>query len=181
MKLELHPDDRPPVELTLDEYLHSSFTPDCDFVDGRSEERNVGILNHSLAVMGFMSYMHERRKDWNTEALQSLRLRVSPTRIRVADLCLLSREAPREQVPTHPPILVIEVLDEEDRVRATMEKLNDYLRFGVKCVWLADPETRKVWRAVDGGLHLVQDGELVVPGTPIRVVLSETFAELDRA
>lgn len=181
MKLELHPDDRPPIELTLDEYLRSSFSPDCDFVDGHSEERNVGILSHSLAVMGFMSYMHSRREAWNAEVLPSLRLRVSPTRVRVADLCLLSLDAPREQIPTHPPILVIEILDEEDRVCATLEKLNDYLRFGVRGVWLADPETRRVWGALDGGLHFVDGDELVGPNTRIRIPLSEAFAELDRA
>lgn len=181
MKLELHPDDRPPAELTLDEYLHSSYSPDCDFVDGHSEERNVGILNHSLAVMGFIAFMHNKRAVWKAEVLPSLRLRVSPTRVRVADLCLLRCDAPHEQIPTHPPILVIEVLDEEDRIRQTMEKLNDYLRFGVGCVWLVDPETRKVWRAIDGGLHIVDADELVVPDTPIRIPLSEAFAELDRA
>jgi len=181
MKLELHPSDRPPAELTLDEYLHSSFSPDCDFVDGRSEERNVGILSHSLAVMGFIAYMHNKRAEWNAEVLPSLRLQVSPTRVRTADLCLLSLDAPREQIPTHPPILVIEVLDEEDRLCATFEKLNDYLRFGVKCVWLVDPETRNAWRAVDGGLYLVDDDELFVPATPIRIPLREVFTELDRA
>jgi len=29
-------------------------------------------------------------------------------------------------------------------------------------------------------LHVVESDELTVPGTPIRVVLSELFAELDR-
>jgi hypothetical protein len=30
-------------------------------------------------------------------------------------------------------------------------------------------------------LHLAQNGERTVPGTPIRVVLGELFVELDRA
>jgi hypothetical protein len=30
-------------------------------------------------------------------------------------------------------------------------------------------------------MHLAESGELSVPDTPIRVVLSELFAELDRA
>lgn len=127
-----------------------------------------------------MAYMHNRREEWNAEVLPSLRLQVSPTRVRTADLCLLSLNAPHEQVPTHPPILVIEVLDEEDRVCSVLEKLNDYLRFGVECVWLVDPETLRVWRARDSGLHGVDGDELVVPNTRIRIPLSEAFAELDR-
>ena len=38
LKLELAEDDRPPAILTLEEYLHHVWRPDCDFVDGRSEE-----------------------------------------------------------------------------------------------------------------------------------------------
>jgi Uma2 family endonuclease len=124
--------------------------------------------------------MHNRREEWNAEVLPSLRLWVSSTRLRVADLCLLSLDAPREQIPTHPPILVIEVLDEQDRFCSMLEKLNDYLRFGVECVWLVDPGTRRVWRARDSGLHRVDGDELVVPETVIRIPVSEAFAELDR-
>ena len=35
--------------------------------------------------------------------------------------------------------------------------------------------------ATEAGLEEVKTGELVVPQTPIRVVLNELFAELDRA
>jgi len=44
-----------------------------------------------------------------------------------------------------------------------------------------DPERRTARRATRTGLHIVETGELTVPETPIRVVLSELFAELDRA
>ena len=95
MKLELAEDDRPPAELSLDDYLHSSFRPDCDFVDGRSEERNVGIFNHSALVTAIMVAMHLKRDEWNAQVLPSLRMKVLPTRVRVPDLCLISRYAPK--------------------------------------------------------------------------------------
>ena len=78
MKAELAEDDRPPAELSLEEYLHSSWSPDCDFVDGRSEERNVGIFNHSVLVTAIMVAMHRKREEWNSQVLPSLRMRVSP-------------------------------------------------------------------------------------------------------
>jgi Uma2 family endonuclease len=62
-----------------------------------------------------------------------------------------------------------------------MEKLADYLRFGVGNIWIVDPESRIAYRYTSAGLEKVQTGELAVSGTPIRVVLSEMFAELDRA
>jgi hypothetical protein len=32
--------------MSVEEYLHIVFHPDCDFVDGRIEVRNVGELEH---------------------------------------------------------------------------------------------------------------------------------------
>ena len=41
------------VDLTSDlisvrEYRHTSYSPDCDYVDGRIEERNLGEYDHAL-------------------------------------------------------------------------------------------------------------------------------------
>ena len=179
VKLELAEDDRPPATLTIEEYYSHLWRPDCDFVDGRSEERNVGILNQQIVITAMMVTTNDRRDEWRALMLPSLRLRVSPTRVRVADLCLISDDAPHEQVPTHPPILVIEVLDEEDRYCATMEKLDDYERFGVEHIWLVDPERRLAYRYKGGNLEMVQTGELAVPGTPSRVDLGEAFADIN--
>ena len=124
--------------------------------------------------------MHLKREEWRAQVLPSLRMRVSPTRVRVPDLCLIGYDAPKEQVPTHPPLVVIEVLDEEDRFSATMRELADYERFGVQRIWIVDPELRHAYRYENAGLERVMNDELSVPCTPIRVVLSEVFAELDR-
>ena len=127
-----------------------------------------------------MIAMHNKHDEWKAQVIPGLRLRVSPTRVRVADLCLIGDDAPDEQIPTHPPILVIEVLDEEDRYGATMEKFDDYERFGVEYIWLVDPERRKAYRYWGGNMETVNAGELAVPGTPIRVDLDEAFGKLDR-
>jgi Uma2 family endonuclease len=159
MKLDLAEDDRPPAKLSLEEYLHSSFRPDCDFVDGRSEERNVGIFNHSALVGAIMVAMHRRRDEWNAQVLPSLRMRVSPTRVRIPDLCLISRNAPKEQVLTHPPLVAIEVLDEDDCFCATMEKLADFERFGVQRIWIIDPDSRIAFRYINTSLEEVSTGD----------------------
>jgi Uma2 family endonuclease len=61
-----------------------------------------------------------------------------------------------------------------------MEKLRDYDRFGVSHIWVIDPKPRIAYRYTDGGLEEVHSDELTAPETPIRVVLGELFAELDR-
>jgi Uma2 family endonuclease len=60
------------------------------------------------------------RYPWlRNRVLPSLRVRVSQTRVRVPDICVLAQDAPDEQVPTFPPILCIEILSEEDGWIAT--------------------------------------------------------------
>ena len=173
-------EDRPPETLTLEEYLSSSFRPDCDFVDGRSEERNAGRFDHSRMVTVLIGLLSGRQEPWQLLALPSLRMRVSPTRVRVPDLCVIGRDSPKEQILTYPPMAVIEVLDEDDRFSTTLEKLADYLRFGIQNIWTVDPEARLAHRYTSPGLEEVRTGELAVPGTPVRVIMSELFAELDR-
>ncbi|MBA4066247.1 MAG: Uma2 family endonuclease [Isosphaera sp.] len=43
-----------------------------------------------------------------------------------------------------PPVLTVEVLSPTDKTSEVNEKIADYLRAGVKVVWLADPETKTV-------------------------------------
>jgi Uma2 family endonuclease len=61
------------------------------------------------------------------------------------------------------------------------EKAAQYRRFGIENIWIVDPEPRLAYRYTSAGLEEVRTGELAVPETPIRVVLGEMFAELDRA
>jgi Uma2 family endonuclease len=105
---------------------------------------------------------------------------VSRSHFRVPDLSVLRAGAPKEQILTHPPLIVIEILSPEDRLSRFQDRIDDYLAFGVEHIWIVDPQRRAAWTATRAGLQLAQTGELVVPETPIRVVLSELFAELDK-
>jgi Uma2 family endonuclease len=92
----------------------------------------------------------------------------------------LRADAPREQIITRPPLIVIEILSPEDRLSRFQDRIDDYLAFGVENIWVIDPERREAYTATASGLHSVHSNELTVPETPIRVVLSDLFAELDR-
>ncbi len=183
MKLQLAEEDRPPAELSLDEYLHGSWGPDCDFVDGRTVERNVGTFTHSTVVSFLIWALPGKEKGERSDllSLPSLRIQVSPMRIRVPDICVVPRSGPHERILTHPPLAVVEVLDEEDPFGAMMERLADFRQFGVQNIWVIDPERRIAYTYNGSALEEVTTGELVVGDTPIRVSLSEMFAELDRA
>jgi Uma2 family endonuclease len=172
------PIDEPYV--TVEEYLHTSYRPDCDYVDGRIEERNVDEYDHGYLQTLLAVLFMNNREAWGVRAVTDVRTQVSRSHFRVPDLSVLRVDAPREQILTHPPLIAIEILSPEDRLSRCQDRIDDYLAFGVEHIWIVDPERRAAWTATRAGLHLAQNGELTVPGTPIRVVLSEVFAELDK-
>ena len=174
-------EDPQPEFISVREYLTTSYRPDCDYVDGRIEERNVGEYDHGYLQLLLGHLFMSNRSAWGVLALTDVRTQVGSTCFRVPDLSVLRTGTPKERILTHPPLIVIEILSPEDRLSRFQDRIDDYLRFGVENIWILDPERRFAWTATKDGLHLIQNGELTVPETPIRVVLSELFAELDRA
>jgi Uma2 family endonuclease len=57
-------------------------------------------------------YSHE--KEWGIQVMQSLRIKVCQTRYRIADVVVIDRSLPIEQILTHPPVAVFEVVSPED-------------------------------------------------------------------
>ena len=162
--------------ITLDEYLHSAYQPDCDFADGEIQERLWGEPEHSL-VQGALAYWFASHdKQWNTYTALSLRIRVAPTRVRIADVCLISRNAPREQVLATPPLAVIEVVSPEDRVSRFIERIDDYRRMGIHHIWVIDPKTRRGFDCSSGSW--IETQSFAIEDSPIRVDLTAILAEL---
>jgi len=163
-----------PNWVPVEEYLHNTYHPDCDYVDGVIVERNVGEIPHAKAQRKALIYFYEHEKQWNNFALQECRVQVSPTRYRVPDVCVILGAEPDGKILTRPPFLCIEVLSPEDRLSRMQEKIDDYLRFGVHYVWLIDPYQRRAWiywqgetREVRDGLLRTSDPEWIVPLTEI--------------
>jgi Uma2 family endonuclease len=166
--------------MTVEEYLHTVYSPDCDYVDGRLEDRNAGEYDHGYLQTLLGTLFTINSTVWGVRTVTAVRMQVSRSHFRVPDLAVLRADGPRERILTHPPLIVIEILSPEDRLSRFHDKLDDYLAFGVENIWVLDPERRVARTALNGELHIVRSGELTVPETPIRVVLSDLFAELDR-
>lgn len=161
------------------EYLHTSWSPDREFVDGRIEERNLGEKEHSI-LQGYLTYLfNAMRTEWAVRVFPELRTQTQRTRFRVPDVLVVRAGEKFERYVTQPPLIAIEILSPEDTMRAMQEKATEYRQFGIENIWIIDPEPRLVYRATQSGLEEVRGGELNVPGTPIRIVLSEMFGELD--
>src|SRR5215475_13547174 len=129
--------------ISVSEYLHTSYHPDCDYVDGVIEERNLGELDHAELQKAFMLWLSQREREWGIRALPEIRVQTSPTRFRIADVAIVSVTAPREQIIQTPPVAIIEILSPEDRIPRYSVRLDDYRKMGVKHIWVIDPATRK--------------------------------------
>lgn len=168
-----------PALLTLEEYLHTAYHPDCDFVDDHIEERNMGEYEHNNLHAALIAWFFVRGTEWNVRVLPEQRTRVTRTRVRVPDICIVPRDGEIERVRVTPPILCIEILSPEDRTSRAVRVLNDYLAMGVANLWLFDPIDRVVFTYTAAGLKLVEDTRIAVAGTPIYLDLPELFATLD--
>jgi Uma2 family endonuclease len=170
-----------PEFISVHEYLSTSYRPDCDYVDGRIEERNVGEYDHGYLQTLIAHLFMNHREEWGVRPLTDVRVQVKATRFRVPDVTVLRAGALKERILTRPPLMVIEILSPEDRVSRFTERTDEYLDFGIENIWIVDPTRRVAYRVTRTGFELAPSGEITVPETPIRVVLSELFAELDRA
>jgi Uma2 family endonuclease len=125
--------------ISVEEYLSTTYRPDCDFVDGEVIERNVGTKDHSKLQGEVLAWFRDRRRELRLTAFPELRIRVTPGRYRIPDICVVALPEPYEQIFTQPPYICIEVLSPEDSFRRLQERLDDYLAMGVPNIWVLDP------------------------------------------
>jgi Uma2 family endonuclease len=165
--------------MPIEEYLRTIYRPDADFVDGEIVERNLGEFEHSTIQAGISAFFWNRRAEWEIQAVTAQRIRVSPRTVRIADVAILRANAPREKVSLTPPLICIEILSPEDRLSRAKLVLADYLAMGVPHIWLIDPIRRAAFTFDERGLLEVDPHNLAVPGTAIRLDLSEAFSAID--
>ena len=168
------------TQIPLAEYLETSYRPDRDYVDGVVLERNLGETPHSRLQGFFCWYFRNRRDAWRIQAFPEQRVQISPSRYRIADVCVVSLDTPVELIIDTAPVLCIEILSREDRMTETQERIDDYLGMGVRAVWVIDPWRKKAFQAAADGSLLVEPRMLRVEGSPIELPVAEVFEELGR-
>lgn len=165
------------TRIPVSEYLHSSWNPDCDYVDGELQERNVGEIEHAKMQAAVTAWFYQHRKEWKLEVLSEVRIQVSDTRFRVVDVCLVSSENKDPQIVQHAPLAIIEILSPEDRISRYQERLADYRQMGIPNLWVIDPQGRRGYDCSTASW--IETVNFKVLGTSIRLDLQTICAELD--
>lgn len=156
----------------MSEYLHSSYQPDCDYVDGIVEARNVGAADHSKIQNALIAYCNSR--NWGVHAEPEVRIQTSASHVRVADVAVIAEDTARDEAIDSPPVAVIEVLSPEDRNPRHTERIEDYRRMGIKSIWVVDPAARKGFDCSSGSW--VETEHFAAPEGPVHIDLPAFFA-----
>lgn len=163
--------------ISIEEYLSTSYSPDREYRDGVVMERNVGDYEHSLLQGNLVIYIGVRRKEWKVQVFPEFRIRVREDWYPIPDVCVYPLPAPKERVPSRPPLLWIEILSPDDRMTDVWRKADELLANGVPYVWIIDPETLESELRTPSGIKDVPDKTLRLEGTPIVIPLREVMEE----
>ena len=159
--------------MSVEEYLHTTFDgADREYLDGEVVERNMGNKSHGRVQARFINCFMIREEGTRLFTVPELRHRITASRYRIPDVAVFEGE-PAGEVPSTPPLVAIEILSPDDRVGYVIPKLEEYRQWGVRHIWLADPDNRKLFTYGDAGLHEVT--ELSLPEHAIVLTLADVF------
>ena len=80
--------------------------------------------------------MGNREKQWGIVIATEQRVQVKAQRFRIPDVLVITDDTPDGPIITKPPFLCIEILFPRDRLAEMQDRIDDYLSFGVRYVWL---------------------------------------------
>lgn len=124
----------PTDQLTsVEEYLHTTYEPDAEYVEGRIVHRPLPLKPHSKMQRFLIHRVGEMTQPPGYEAWP-------------------------EDLFTEPPFLCIEILSPDSRRSEVLEKVDEYLQFGVEYAWVIDPES------LQGEIHTRQGKRPVLEG-----------------
>ncbi len=145
--------------VSVEEYLHSVYEPDAEYVEGRIVPRAMPLKPHSKMQSYLVGtfFILGPSGGYQVWPEQRLRTQADPAHYRVPDLCVTFGE-PDEDVFTEAPHLCVEILSSGDRALEVRTKVEEYLAFGVRYVWVIDPVARRGEIHTRIGIERVEDG-----------------------
>ena len=161
------------IQTPIEDYLHTSFKPDREYLDGEVVERNVGNDPHSEAQWRLCLAFGKLNEKHPVHGRPELRVRVTDSHYRIVDLAVYVGEKPSELVPSTPPLIAIEILSPDDPMSETLKKLEEYRRWGVAHIWLVDPQRRTLHSLTEQTLHEV--ASFVLPEFEFEIPVGDIF------
>ena len=159
----------------LEEYLRTSYRPDRDYVDGEVLDRNVGERDHARLQREILFFFRMHMHALGVHVFPEQRIQGAANRFRVPDICVVAGPEPDEQIFHQPPLICIEILSQNDSLERMQERIDDYLSFGVRYVWVINPRTQRAWQYTPNGSVEIKDGLLRTENPAIQLPLADMF------
>jgi Uma2 family endonuclease len=149
------PVERPPHEtqlITGEELYRLGDIGRCELVDGRIVYMHPTGHPHGSYESNFShvlrSFVDARRCGKVLVGEVGVYTRRDPDTVRGADVVFISGERHAKIESSSyldiAPDLIVEILSPDDRWNAVMEKVGEYLKIGVRLIWVADPKLQAV-------------------------------------
>jgi Uma2 family endonuclease len=165
----------------LEAYLNASY-PDGDreYLDGVVAERNVGTPDHSALQKILVVYLAGFEKQLKIAVRPECRTRIEETRYRVPDIVVMGRPFRQtDRVVLDAPLLVIEIVSPDDRLRDTMQRFRECEKLGVRYIVQMDPADRTSFAFVSGDLVRRDFSGFDLPGGYLPFDSRDLLARLD--
>lgn len=165
------------IHVSLAEYLSTDYEPDCEYLDGVVEERNVGKRKHSKTQALLAAKLQAEIESGEFDVLIEQRVQLSASKIRIPSICVIAADNKDEVIQT-PPALWVEILSPEDRWGRVQAKIDDCLRFGVGALWIVDPYSRQAWSGTQTQTIIeVLDGRLKAEHLQLDIPVEDILPE----
>src|SRR5258706_9728055 len=105
--------------VTPEQYLATHFDREPELVHGEIVERPLPTKRHSM-IQQRLSVLLDR-----IGCYPELRMRLAVDMYRIPDIAVFERE-PEEDVPTSPPMLIVEISSPDDKFHQLLEKCEEY-------------------------------------------------------
>lgn len=165
------------IHVSLDEYLSTDYEPDCEYLDGVVDERNVGKRKHGRTQAILAARLQCEIESGEFQVLVEQRVQLSPSKIRIPDVCVITSDNTDEVIQS-PPALWVEILSPEDGWSLVQTKIDDCLGFGVAALWIIDPYTRQAWSGTQTqAITEVLDGRLRAQSLQLDIELEDILRQ----
>jgi Uma2 family endonuclease len=163
------------TQITAEQYLRMTFEHDAEFVHGEIVERAMPDYIHGRLEGLLFARFDSLRQSHQLYPAVEVRLNLGSDVYRIPDVAVFTAP-PHQTVPNTPPLIAIEILSKDDRHSDLMQKLEEYLSFGVANIWVVDPITKRFSAYTRLGLQNVSSFSL--PDYPFQLTPSDLFSDL---
>jgi Uma2 family endonuclease len=163
------------TQITAEQYLRMTFEHDAEFVHGEIVERAMPDYIHGrLEYLISLAFGRSFQSSLLYPCLE-VRMKLTTDVYRIPDVAVFT-EPPQQPVPDTPPLIAIGILSKDDRHSDLMQKLDEYLAWGVANIWVVDPTTKRFSAYTHSGLQNVSSFSL--PDYPFQLTPSDLFSDL---